>query len=221
MTDDDRCDDLVGSRRALPGAASSRRRRERGPSPQRRNPGRRAATALALALPLTTALSAGPLARAATGATTRPQAAAGCATSGLVVWLGASPGGAAAGSFYYQLVLTNLSGHTCTLTGYPGVSAVDLSGHQVGSAATRDAQHAAATITLARGASAVSVLRIVDVGNFPPTLCRPTEVAGLRVYPPNNVASKVVPYPFRGCGRAGTPFLSVEAVQVARVLPGP
>jgi hypothetical protein len=35
----------------------------------------------------------------------------------------------------YYLEFTNLSGHACTLAGYPGVSAVGLSGGQLGSPA--------------------------------------------------------------------------------------
>jgi len=44
-------------------------------------------------------------------------------------------GDGAAGSVYYTLQFTNLSGHACTLRGYPGVSAVSLSGHQLGAPA--------------------------------------------------------------------------------------
>ena len=57
-----------------------------------------------------------------------------CATSGLVVWMD-TQGDGAAGSVYYTLQFTNLSGHACTLRGYPGVSAVSLSGHQLGAPA--------------------------------------------------------------------------------------
>ena len=53
-----------------------------------------------------------------------------CATSGLVVWMDTN-GNGAAGTIYYELQFTNLSGQTCTLTGYPGVSAVKLNGTAV------------------------------------------------------------------------------------------
>src|SRR5262249_24564535 len=58
-----------------------------------------------------------------------------CATSGLVVWANADYGGGYAGGYYYTISFTNLSGHACTLQGYPGVSAVSLTGHQLGSPA--------------------------------------------------------------------------------------
>src|SRR4051795_8429616 len=83
-----------------------------------------------------------------------------CATSGLVIWLDTRSGGAAAGSVYYALELTNLSGHACTLCGYPGVSAVDLSGRQLGSASSRDPAQAPRSVRLAHGASAGAPLRI-------------------------------------------------------------
>lgn len=153
---------------------------------------------------------------AAIVAAAAPASAAGaprCTTAGLVIWLDTS-GSGAAGSAYYQLELTNLSGHTCTVSGYPGVSAVNLSGSQVGSAASRGPSRAP-LVTLANGASATATLQIVDVGNFPTSACRPVTAAGLRVFPPQQGASKVVPFPFRACSRTGTGYLTVQAAQRA------
>jgi hypothetical protein len=135
----------------------------------------------------------------------------GCSTGKLVVWLN-TEGNGAAGSRYYKLELTNLSVHSCTLTGYPGVSAVDLAGHQLGRAAMRTPS-TARTITLAYGAAASAVLRIVEAGNYPPASCRQAHAAGLRVYPPGQTASKLVPFPFEACARSGPTILSVEALR--------
>ena len=134
-----------------------------------------------------------------------------CATGGLVVWLDTTSNGAA-GSFFYRLLFTNLTGRTCTLTGYPGVSAVDLRGRRIGSAALREPGTPVRTVVLAAGARAASTLRITDVGVYPASRCRATTAAGLRVFPPDQRASKVVPFPFGACSRAGTPFLHVRAV---------
>ena len=134
-----------------------------------------------------------------------------CATSGLVIWL-ETQGNGAAGSIYYNLDFTNLSGHACTLLGYPGVSAVNLAGHTLGSAAARDNSHAPVRVTLAGGATARAVLRIVEAGNYPASICRQVPAAGLRVYPPNQTASKVVPFPFAACSRSGPAYLSVRVV---------
>ena len=156
----------------------------------------------------TLALSAGALASGATSA-----AVPACATSGRVVWLN-TEGNGAAGSSFYTLNFTNLSGHTCTLRGYPGVSAVDLAGHRIGSPAGRDSGGGAGqVVTLRSGHAASATLRIVDALNFPNSRCRLTSAAGLRVYPPNQTASKVVPFPFAACARNGTTYLSIRAVQ--------
>ncbi len=148
-------------------------------------------------------------------ATARARAASGtprCATSGLVVWLD-TQGSGAAGSSYYMLELTNLSGHTCTLIAYSGVSAVNLRGRQLGKAASRTSSPQPKLVTLADGATATEVLRIVDVSLFTPSACRPVTAAGLRVYPPNQTASKVIPFPFRACSRSGPVYLSVQAIR--------
>jgi hypothetical protein len=133
-----------------------------------------------------------------------------CATSGLVVWLDTN-GDATAGSTYFALEFTNESGHACTLQGYPGVSAVDLHGHRLGSPGSRDVS-TARIVRLADGDTAKARLRIVVAGNFPRTTCQPRAAAGVRVYPPNQTASKTVPFPFEACSRGGPVILSVQAV---------
>ena len=167
------------------------------------------AAALAPVAALAATASAAAPTRAAAAATT-PR----CVTSGLVVWLD-TQGNGAAGSVYYSLELTNLSGHACTLLGYPGVSAVNLGGRQRGGAASRDNSHKPHLVSLASGATAKVVLRIVEAGNFPISTCRPVIAAGLRVYPPNQTAAEVVPFPFSACSRTGPVYLSVQAVRKA------
>ena len=161
----------------------------------------RLATAMALAVALA----------AASGAGSGASATAPCSTGQLVVWLDPQAGGAAAGSTYDPLRFTNF-GTACTLRGFPGVSAIDLSGRQVGKAASRDRAVGSRLVALARGATAKAVLQITDVHNFPRSTCRPVKAAGLRVYPPNQTRSKVVPFPMDAC--AGSPvFLFVRAVR--------
>ncbi len=139
-------------------------------------------------------------------------AAARCRTSGLVLWLD-SRGGAAAGSVYYSLKLTNQSGHACSLEGYPGVSAVSLSGRQLGSAAARDRTVAPRVVTLKNGATATAPVQITQALNFPRANCRPAAAAGLRVYPPGETASKVVPFPFQACSSSRARILHVQPVR--------
>ncbi|WP_262347240.1 DUF4232 domain-containing protein [Corynebacterium aurimucosum] len=76
-----------------------------------------------------------------------------CATSQLSAEIANEQG--AAGSLLVDIVLTNTSGEECTLTGFPGVSAVTSNdGTQLGPAALRETSTEAATVTLAPGAQA-------------------------------------------------------------------
>jgi len=152
------------------------------------------------------------LTAAACGSASGTSTAAACPTAKLVIWLD-TQGDHAAGSAYYRVRFTNL-GPTCVLRGYPGVSAVDLSGHQLGRPASREHAVASGLILLAHGATAKAVVRITNVHNFPRSTCKPVSAAGLRVYPPNQRASKVVPFPFDACGGSSV-FLFVRAVQTA------
>jgi hypothetical protein len=144
------------------------------------------------------------------GAAAAGQTAPKCTTSGLVVWID-TQGNGAAGSVYYKLKFTNLSGHACTLFGYPGVSAVDLRGRPLGKSAGRDAspKH---LIRLGKGTTANALLRIVEVRNFPAARCHRVSAAGLRVYPPNQTGARLVPFPFQACSRRGPVYLSVRPV---------
>src|ERR1700761_8942807 len=72
-------------------------------------------------------LAAAVIAAPAATAATKP-----CTASKLVVWAGEEPGGGAAGSVYYRIEFTNLSSSTCTLFGFPTVSALNLQGKKVG-----------------------------------------------------------------------------------------
>ncbi|MYS21008.1 Protein of unknown function, partial [Streptomyces sp. DvalAA-14] len=143
-------------------------------------------------------------------ASTPVRAAAGpmCATSQLSV---AQRGGdAGAGNLYFYLVFTNHSGTTCHLTGYPGVSMLDASGRQIGQPATRE-HPGYSPVVLAPGASASDTIHTINQQGT----CLATS-ADLRVYPPGNTASVVVPAKITECyntfavtplaaGRSGNP----------------
>jgi len=167
---------------------------------------------------ITDALTLAPVRSAALSRSRAPFAATAstptCTTSGLVVWLDTN-GNGTAGSIFYKLEFTNLSGHSCSLGGYPGVSAVDLAGHQLGSPASRDTSRTPTVVSLKAGATATAMLRIVDAGNLSRSSCRPVTAAGLRAYPPNATRSKVVPFPFAACSRTAPIFLTVQAVRKA------
>jgi hypothetical protein len=135
-----------------------------------------------------------------------------CTTPGLDVWLN-TQGTGAAGTIYYNLEFTNLSGSSCTLFGFPGVSAVSLAGTQLGSAASRNHGFTPHIVTLANGATATAILGIAQTSLFPAAQCQPVTAAGLRVYPPGQTAPKIVPYPFSACSKSGPAYLSVMTVR--------
>ena len=169
---------------------------------------RRAATRRAAVLVLGAVgalVSAGVLADVPAAGAATPS----CKTSGLVIWLD-TQGNGTAGTIFYTVNFTNLSGHSCTLRGYPGVSAINLGGHMVGSAASRLTGHPVRTITLRNGRTASATLGLVDTGALP--TCAMTTAAGLRVFPPNQTTSRTIPFPFAACSNTGAAFLRVDPV---------
>ena len=160
-------------------------------------------------------LAASATAGAQTAATTTPR----CKTSGLSVWLGLGSGGGQAGGIVYPLEFTNVSGHTCQLYGFPGVSA-ERAGNQLGSAAGRDHAVPARTVTLRNRATAHTFLQITDVSAFPPARCNAVTADGITVYPPGARTAAEIPFRFRACSAKGPVFLSVKTVQPRVGIPG-
>jgi hypothetical protein len=74
--------------------------------------------------------------------------------------------GAAAGTFYYNLVFTNTSEHADTLEGYPLVYLIPTDGSAMGPANKNPVQ-SVARVTLKPGEKAYSLLGIPDSGDFP------------------------------------------------------
>src|SRR3954470_21049912 len=91
-----------------------------------------------------------------------------CATSNLVIWLDTNAE-ASAGSVHYELEFTNLSRHSCLMRGYPGVSAVKLTGRLLGAPAVRDPPTTVRTIVLASGRSAGAALQLAGTDGFDST----------------------------------------------------
>jgi uncharacterized protein DUF4232 len=116
-----------------------------------------------------------------------------CATSALKAAVNTAKPGAAAGSIYYPLDLTNVSGSTCTVFGYPGVSFVTgPSGTLIGRAATRNPVKPATTVTLAPG-------QVAQAGNYDPAQCKPVTAHWLRIFPPDQTAPLYVSFTTKAC----------------------
>ena len=159
------------------------------------------------------------VALAASTAPTAPVAAArptaraitpGCETPGLVIWLDTN-GDAGAGSVFYKLKFTNLSGHTCTLNGFPFINAVSLTGRLLGHRAAFTGGPVR-QVTLNQGQTVTAELQIVNVLNIPASRCKPVTAAGFRVFPPNQTRAKVVPFPFGACSANGPVYMFVRPV---------
>lgn len=138
---------------------------------------------------------------------------AACATRDLQATAGASQG--AAGSTYVALDFTNIGNVTCTLFGYPGVS---LAGGQpvgrIGKAAAESSTSPRQLVTLAPGAVANALLRIVNAANYPPSKCGPVPTAFLQIYPPNQTTPIYLGYKATACSKA------VRLLTVGVVRPG-
>ena len=182
-----------------------------------------ALTCAAVVIPTAALAASGSPARPARAAqhTARPAAAVlpRCGTGALTAWLGI-PGDGYAGGVSYQLELSNTSAHSCTLYGYPGVSALGRGGHQLGHAAGRGPASANRLVTLGRGATAHVLLQITDVANFPASSCGETTAVALRVYPAGATRSLEVPFTFRACSKTGPVFLHVGTTMGGTGIPG-
>ena len=117
-----------------------------------------------------------------------------CATSQLTAALGG--GDAGAGNLYRYLVLTNHGSTPCALAGFPGLSLLDARGTQLGASATFDHSFSYSQVVLQPGATASDTIHTLNAGA---TSCSGTS-SKVRIYPPGNTASLVIPGQVMLCG---------------------
>jgi hypothetical protein len=169
-----------------------------------------------------------------------------CPTSGLEAWLGlgaaggasrasaasgASPGNAGPpGAYpghetYYTLEFTNVSNRTCSLFGYPEVSAYRDSpavggptGGRIGGTAIRDTSVRPKPVMLGPGATAHAVLRVA--GATKPAGCAEVTTEELRITLPEQGRPSLVPAHIPVCTQPGHAALSVQAIQARPGIPG-
>ena len=160
------------------------------------------------------AATASPPARAAAA---MPRCTADPDGLGLGVWLPPDQGNGAAGTIYYPLEFTNFSGHTCYLRGFPGVSAIDRDGTQLGSPArweTFAPFGTPRTVILAPGATAHAMFAYIDAVIFTSPGCQAVSTASeLRVYPPDERTAAHALFDFPVCTHPGPVYLIVGPIQ--------
>lgn len=146
-----------------------------------------------------------------------------CAASGLRAWLGLASGGVGKGTIF-TLEFTNVSARTCSLYGYPQVSAYagsQAAGTQIGSAAVHDTAVRPRPVMLTPGATAHSVLLLTGTESFQPTACAQVTAPELRVFLPEVRQGPVLmPIRFAACSKKGPAFLTVQAIQPRPGIPG-
>jgi hypothetical protein len=126
-----------------------------------------------------------------------------CHTRDLSVGVAPDPAGGAAGHYGLNLLFTNRSHHACTLYGYPGVSFVAGDhGTQVNAPFNRIAGPKR-TIRLAAGGRAHATIVQVRVDFYATDVCKPVQIRGYRVYPPDETAAVFVSMPQKACSARG------------------
>jgi len=141
-----------------------------------------------------------PAVALASSAGARSEAAAACNQSDTYVWFALAPNGAA-GTIYYPVEFTNVGSKPCTLTGFPGVSAVNSADHQVGKPA-RELKTTVHTITVKPDQTVNALLGIVETGAACPASGQSVTADGLKVYPPNEKGAQfVLDFSFSVCAK--------------------
>jgi Protein of unknown function (DUF4232) len=142
-----------------------------------------------------------------------PAAVPACTAAQLGAWVAVTQGDGAAGTIYYPLQFTNLSRHSCVLRGFPGVSAIDRNGHQLGSPASWDHAHPARTVLLAPGATAHTILGWTDAVVTSAPGCHPVfSTFELRIYPPGQRSATYAAFGLEACSHAGPVYLGVQPI---------
>jgi hypothetical protein len=132
---------------------------------------------------------------AAAGSAGAAPAGVQCGTADLSVQL--KPGSPGAGQRYATVVLTNTSGHSCTIRGYGGLALLGAPGQGVPTDLRRLPSPGPQTVPLAPGGSARSLLHwtVVPAGDEPGAACEPTATTVV-VTPPDQTLAALVPWTF-------------------------
>jgi len=145
-----------------------------------------------------------------------------CTNSSIGAWIVVGHGSEASGTTDYPLEFTNLGGSSCSLSGYPVVSAISRTGVQLGSPAGRGRLLVAPRVVLAPGATAHTTLayhgQLVSTGGG----CGPVGTASeLRVYLAGQKSATYAAFGFPACSGAGPVYLTItESIRAGVGLAG-
>lgn len=133
-----------------------------------------------------------------------------CTNSSIGAWIAVGHGSEASGSTDYPLEFTNLGRSSCSLSGYPVVSAISRTGVQLGSPAGRGRLMVAPRVVLAPGATAHTTLayhgRLVSTGGS----CGHVGTASeLRLYLAGQKRATYAAFSFQACSGAGPVYLTI------------
>jgi hypothetical protein len=123
---------------------------------------------------------------------------------GLALRVKAVRGGAGLGTVYQPFEVVNHSGRTCTVSGFPRLSAVDRRGRPIGPPARQDPATTtmsgghSATIALGPGDAATFEMTYGEAANYSPS-CGPRKSAALRVTVVAAGPSQELPYRMERC----------------------
>jgi hypothetical protein len=132
-----------------------------------------------------------------------------CTAGDLAVWVNADSADGAAGTIYYHLDFTNISGATCHLYSWPGVTARNKAGKQLGVPAVRTSAIPATYVNIPPDGTAHSVLGYVDVQVS--KSCKPVTATSVKVFPPDDAGAQWAYFPVSAC-TTKTPYLTISRV---------
>ncbi|WP_306210353.1 DUF4232 domain-containing protein [Actinoplanes sp. RD1] len=124
---------------------------------------------------------------------------AGCKTADLKITDEGDEGGGSAGHHSEFLIFENITGKACSLEGYPGVSFVTGdNGEQVGKSFQRTPADSP-LIMLTPGDRVHATIEIANPQAVDEKTCKPVQVRGYRIYPPDETAAAFVSKPQTAC----------------------
>jgi Protein of unknown function (DUF4232) len=175
--------------------------------------GKRVAMAAAAVAVAGLGISSAAFASSASSGRPAPAPVPACTAADLGAWVASDQGNGAAGSIYFPLQFTNLTRHACSMRGFPGVSAVNRLGRELGSPASREYTSVPRTVVLAPGATVHAILRWSDVAVTTEPGCDPTySAAQLRIYPPGQYQATYTMFSLEVCSHPGANYMSIGPV---------